>query len=798
MLNVTQVTDRKDVFDKYNQLLEKARLKPLKKHEETEKGQLYADQAGLYALVQAGYDPHALATIWDRIADTKGKTGSWLSNALGTVKPNERRLKEMTKAAAEYPVECIKITSAENLDKFKKWQSDVIEYSVIGRRELLHGLVRKQQLSPLLLSDVNRIKFSPNGQYILAQDENGISVLSRQPFEQLFRIDAEYPKPAQFMPDSSGIVFYNDKLRVERWNIADQKRIDVKEMRIADGCFQTTLSSNGKLLGCLDTNFNLKVFDVASGEVVYNKKSFFDLSDYQMAVYQWELAVNGFEGGDAGYRLINMAFSPNCRYFVAGFGRWPNDGLHRFVEYSDGYDLQNRQKLSLDDSIKRVLAYGFSFADDDHILGRNQVEDPKTQLLTFPGGSILKEFAFGIGRAEAPTKGNYLLVRPIKNYPLGIVDIDTKQIFKSSDKSVIDIYENQVVSEMRNGQLGLYPIDKAEVESLAVISNSTLGRLASFDFSEDLKWTAMSSRSRGGVWNLEDGKAVLNVIGFDGAYVDSKGIFFGDFPKYQDQERNVAAIDIRSGAVKPGPKIEGRYARQFGPYLLNMVSAKPNQKESDKVYVWKNIKVSVTDVHTMTELWSRVYPKRAPDVWIAHRFESMALIWNLKSDAAKDAIQSDPKMMAEIGNLREKEGDYYIEFLNVRTGEQIGKLLVETGKGSFRLKSIYSKGDWVVASDSENRVLVYSLKSGALKGRMFGGFATISEQSNLICAENEPGKLALYDMNTFEKKEELQFPTALKFIEFSSDGKQLYALTKDQTFYVLQLTVGKQSVAAGR
>ena len=55
---------------------------------------LQFDQAGLFALVSAGYDPGAMAKFWDRITETKGKKGSWLSDLFGTTRPEEKRLRE--------------------------------------------------------------------------------------------------------------------------------------------------------------------------------------------------------------------------------------------------------------------------------------------------------------------------------------------------------------------------------------------------------------------------------------------------------------------------------------------------------------------------------------------------------------------------------------------------------------------------------------------------------------------------------------------------------------------------------
>ncbi|HET6889990.1 MAG TPA: M48 family metalloprotease, partial [Pyrinomonadaceae bacterium] len=84
ILNVTQVADRKDIADKYNLFLERHRTKSVSRdsgHENEQ--QLEADRIGLFAMVAAGYDPDAFAAFFDRLAETKGKTGNWFSDIFG-------------------------------------------------------------------------------------------------------------------------------------------------------------------------------------------------------------------------------------------------------------------------------------------------------------------------------------------------------------------------------------------------------------------------------------------------------------------------------------------------------------------------------------------------------------------------------------------------------------------------------------------------------------------------------------------------------------------------------------------
>ena len=83
-LGVREVPDRRDIFEKYNQLIENEARKPGAfsrgdKHGERE--QYEADQVGIYAMARAGYDPQSFASFWDRLAETGGKTGGWFSTS---------------------------------------------------------------------------------------------------------------------------------------------------------------------------------------------------------------------------------------------------------------------------------------------------------------------------------------------------------------------------------------------------------------------------------------------------------------------------------------------------------------------------------------------------------------------------------------------------------------------------------------------------------------------------------------------------------------------------------------------
>jgi hypothetical protein len=338
---------------------------------------------------------------------------------------------------------------------------------------------------------------------------------------------------------------------------------------------------------------------------------------------------------------------------------------------------------------------------------------------------------------------------------------------------------------MRNGELGLYKLEKNVLLGQTMISNFSLGRLRAAELSPDLKWLAMSSSSRGGVWKLDDGKAVLYFRAFDGAYLDRDGSFIADFPKFQTQERSIAKVNLVTGAGTQTPGIESPHAHQLGQVITEFKSAKTDLKKEETPSLAKNVTLQVTDVRTMQPMWSKTYPQERPTLWIAPAWNSAVTAWSVSSDAAKEAIKKNSDLARRAASLKEKEGDYFIEVLDLKSGQLKGQLLIETGKGSFRISDAYAAGDRVIIADSENRVLVYSLSGGEIKGRAFGKYANLSPDGNTLCVENERGKLAFYDIETMNKKDELVFSDPLSFVRYSEDGKRLLVLTRNQFVYLI-------------
>jgi len=318
-MGITQVGTRDDIFRKYHQFLEGVSRRQRRGRNQEEKHQIVADQVSVYALARAGFAVQAFPDFWDRFNQLHRQTGSWLTDIFGVTTPEQHRLRDMIKNSGALPAGCADRAPSSDVASFHAWQQAVLEYEVAEGRESLPGLLVKQRLSTRLRAEVSNLRFSRDGKYILAQDDGGIHVVTRDPFASLFYIPAPDAREAQFSPDSSSVVFMTYGMRVESWNVGSQKRTSVHELTIHNHCLQSELSPDGNTVACVDFSDALLLIDVATSSVMCEKKDFYKPSLSELLAILF--AVREPDEDDSReelFHFVNMRFSPDGRYFMAG------------------------------------------------------------------------------------------------------------------------------------------------------------------------------------------------------------------------------------------------------------------------------------------------------------------------------------------------------------------------------------------------------------------------------------------------------------------------------------------------
>ena len=763
VLNVTSVGDRRDIFEKYNRLLDnqarRADLIPNRKEEDRD--QLEADRIGLFAVAAAGYDPNATITFFDRIFGTGGDTGSFLSNLFGVTSPDSKRLAELIRGNAAVTARCDK-PQPRDPSTFRQWQSSVTVFHGQARKEALHGVVSKASLTPKLRGEVSNLRFSPDGRYVLAQDDAGIAVLTRDPFAVHFRVDMADAHQARFSADSQELLLHTEDFRIERWSLASRTIIESHDLYRPDGCLVDALSPDGRQFICVEPDFDFFLIDVATGAPVFQKKRI-----------STGILING----------VTADFSPDGRYAIAGYSSAAFMGVTAAEEGALIYDTRDKKVLALRPDATRLLTTSFAFLSADKLVGVNSAEPARSGVVTLPSGTV-EALQLTRSAIDTPTRGQFVLLRPFQKYAVGVFNLSTKTVVKGNPQAAFDMYDDVFVAERGTGDIGLYSVDGNRVLGSVTLPERPFGQIRAATVSADQNLLAVSEKTRGAVWDLSSGATLLTPLrGFQGAVFDSTGQLFADMPKSGADPRAIMRINARSHGLSVERDIADTPTEQFAQYSRLLAVTRPIPRDAPNPTGWD---LELFDVTRSLRLWSRSFPKDPPKAWGSPAGDSIILAWTADSPIGRDAIKQNERLRSSV-NLSDLLGDYVVEVLDTERGMSRGRVFIETGKGSFRLRAAFARDDWMVVSDSQGRVLVYSVATGELKGHAFGGSPVISTVSALLCVNLGGGRLAIHDLATMHRRDQFTFTTPVVMTSFSADGKRLFVLTSDQTAYVLDL-----------
>jgi WD40 repeat protein len=780
VLGIKSIAPDEDMFGLYNQFVESVRLK--KRHSQSsgdeDKGQKVADLLGVQSVARAGYAPQAFPDFLDRLMQTKGKTGNWFTDLLGATHEDSRRLREALKDISNLPASCIAAKTPAHTEEFQKWQADVLHYKGIGHQEKLNGVISKKTLSNPLRGDISDFRFSPDGKYLLAQDESGINVLTRDPLQFVFRIDAPDAERAQFSPDSRQVVFFSSGLRVETWDVERQEQNSVTDVPALRGCRQTELSPDAKFLACLDQELALSLFNVATGETIFKKDNFFDFESgfsYTAGLYKFIYFLTHKE-------IATLRFSPDARYFAAS-SRTKEEAI---------IDLTMQKPIKVPGSIHTAMEYSFSFLGPDRIVGPDAFAPQKSPIVEFPSGKVVDRISLGGGSIRAASNPRYILIRPVQDFAAGVYDLEQKKYIYTTRTPATDVWGDWSVGERLNGEVGLYKNGEAKASTVLQLPLGKLGAIRAFSISPDLNYLAISTRTRGGIWDLVKNSRVSHVRSFQEAYYNSNVSFFLDFPQFEKLNREMVVVSPLTLQSKVREIDKDEDIEFFGDVYLR---TKHNDKNRS---VRRNLVLDVQDMASGKSLWSRTFPKQAPFLSGSSSTGKLIFLWSAKADGLRDELTSNPRLQALWTRENPGESDFFVEVLNARDGSSAGGAVVRTGKYSFHPVYEEAAGDWLAVTDNLNRVLLYSVSTGEQKAKWFGYRPHISASGDRLCLSNGRGHIAVYDLRSLKPLNGFYFANATSVKLFSGDGQRLFVLTDDQTGYVLDVSSPSATAAAAQ
>jgi hypothetical protein len=395
----------------------------------------------------------------------------------------------------------------------------------------------------------------------------------------------------------------------------------------------------------------------------------------------------------------------------------------------------------------------------------------------------------------------------LANAKMGVFDVDRRIIVSAMQKQDATVWGNLLAAESVNGNVMVSEFaynEEKEGLDLKVISTveipvAAIESMEASGVSNNFQWLGVSSKTRGAIWNLVSGERKMFVRGFRGLVIADNGQALGDFPRLEPANHSLVLLDPRSNVAEPVREIPENGARQYGSFVLLRSSLKQPEKsekaapsasspDSDfEASLTQEVRFELRDAFRDKPIWSQDFPKDAPQFFFDEFSGRLIFYWSLGSDVAKSKLKADPVIAARAKELGNKDDDYLIEVFDAFAGKMVGRLLLETGKGSFYIKDGFSEGNWLVLSDDNNRVLAFSIKDGELRHRFFGANASVNPSRNQIVVENYTGELTFYDLSTGESQCRLVFKDDAAFVRFSLDGKHFFVLTANQTAHVFDV-----------
>jgi hypothetical protein len=767
LAGVTSVTGRDDILAAYDKVMENAGRKPDlfggERHEARE--QMEADRLGLFVAAAAGYDPAAQATLFSRLAETGNVRRGFLSRLFGTATPDVRRLAELTRGIRTLPPGCQAAGAQPEPAAYRAWQVQVASFTGVAKRELLTGVVSRVQLAPFR-GEVSRLRFSPDGRYVLAQDAGGVTVLDADPLAVRFHIEAPGARPAQFSQDSAAVLVHDASLRIERWSVADRALADVHDLFRLKPCLDTALSPDGRVLACVDLDSDLTLLDVASAQPIVQQRSFHRTNDRD-AYFEILAPPNVRRAGE-----LTMRFSPDSRFFIAAHQAFAGQQVF-------AYDFAAGAPITLRDRARAVVT-GFAFLGADRFIAVDVQRPARSPVVRLPEGDVVAEVALPLGFIEAATDANYVLVRPHQQHALGVFDVEKRALVRTSATSAFDIRDGRYVVERGATDVGVVALDADRLVSQVTLPAVNLSLLRTSTVSPDFGWIALSERTRGVVWNAATGERVTYVRDFDGSFIDEKGTVYADLPAAGTQPRSLMKFEASSRALANAGPIADPFTRQYGQWLMTLRPLPFGR------YPPEGMELVLRDVRSSTAAWARRFGKQLPDlVWFDAASDAIVVVWYADWPGGRDRVKQDAALRARVP-LRDLEGDYVLEIIDAETGRDRGRVFVETGRRSFALTDAIVTGDRLLLSDTLGRVLHYSVSTGELIGSAFGGEPVVNAAGGMLAVDAGPGRIVFYDLATMKRRDELQFSRRVVHKSFNTDGSQLFVLTSDQVAYVVR------------
>jgi hypothetical protein len=667
-------------------------------------------------------------------------------------------------------------------------------------REQLHGVLSRRPLAPLLFSAVRRVRFSPNGAFILVQDDAGILVFAREPLSPRLSVTAPRALPARFSTDSQSLIVATPSLNLARYDLDLPSPATETPMMVPKGCLAAALSADGKLAACYDPAFRLHILRTATGETIFfgvfgsappsgtpipvprgTESAFAEPFGYLSAA-----SMKAWIGRrDFG---LHMAFSPDGRYLLARDLR--GDVI--------AVDVTARKEISVPGSLKNHLAHAWCFFAPDEIVALDPRKKGDSAVFAFPKGDRKMQLPLAGTGVELLSEPRYLRIDPPDGSAPLVFDLESNSLMESLPQGASDILAGFAATYSTDGEMLLTKLGEKEPLARVSFPMNPLPTLRTAVVSPDLQTFALAGRGTGGVYDVASGRQIAAFPRMNGAWFPGEEKLFVRSRLPDGSLGPVQRFDLKSGKAARAWSEEtpilgdlpGNDIHSAGPVLL-VDSPAGMRPESGTI----GIQLRATSAYELRALamengslrWSRRFIRDVPVPFADPQGDRYLLAWAATTESGRNETAKVSNLPGHEKASHLSEHDTAFEVFDVRSGKLLGGALTQIGAGPDEFESAFSVGDFLILVKDDKRITVFSLSTGRETARLFGAIPSASAEVNLLAAA-DGGRLTLFDLKTGAKRDEFLFPDPVAYSHFSADGKRLLVLTAPQMLYVLDVS----------
>jgi hypothetical protein len=650
-------------------------------------------------------------------------------------------------------------------------------------------VISSSRLNPPLRAD-SRVRFSPDGSYLLVQDQAGIFVLLHRPLQILLYADIGRSYPAAFSADSQEVSILGRNLVLTTWKISEPRKPRRRELSAAHGCLDAQLSPDAAWIFCFTPEFVLELYRTSDLQRVFSQRITPTFSS-------GALAANARERESAfsspfGFMVADFAALADRGAFRSAISFGPSSKFLLVNEETSSFrlELPSLQKAKVPGPVHKAGRGILCFPSDDRVLISETSKDSAYLVLSLLSGDTLASPTFTADRAVVASNPRLVLLMSFDAPGVTLFDLQKNSSVSTPGNIGADVFGEEVAVLNSQGELGMYPLGD---EHPVVAGRLPLGPFPSFrsvSVDSSLSTAAISLVGGAARFDLATGKRLSELKSFhSAASFTSAFAFLATSPRGKafpavsrwtwtqlPPESPAWTADNTTDLISSRDTfIAYSFYHEMGMYFpLGFQGQMPFELRG-------------MDPATGRERWHHSYRTTPPVPFSDPQGGRMVLGWDATSAAAQSAAKRFPPVRETFRRRKIKGQDSFFEVLDASSGASLGGVLVPFGSGPISFGSAFSAGDFLFLTKDEYRLTIFRLSDGTVLGRFRGRYPAVSEAAKIFAVDDGAGKLTLYSLETAAKLAERRFSDYINYLRFSETGDRLLVLTAHQMVHVLDV-----------